>query len=76
MKITSIVDLRNDMLKAWESFRAGKIENEYIKQVANMAGKVMGSAKLQVEYQKLIKSQALIPFLTSKEVYEEREKNK
>jgi hypothetical protein len=70
-KVTNITDLRNDMLAAYSAHRSGKIDNDALKTTANMAGKVIGSLKLEIEHQRLIKTHVPIPFLTSKEIVEE-----
>lgn len=76
MKITNIVELRNEMSRSYENHSLGKLDNETLKNKANMAGKLMASAKLEIEHQRLVKTHVLIPWLTSKEVQEEYNDNK
>ena len=64
-KITDISGLRNDLLQVYQSLRDGKIGLREAKERANCAGKVIQSAKLQLEYHAYTKSDAKIPFLES-----------
>jgi hypothetical protein len=68
MKPQTIIDLRNEMLIAYNNHRIGKLDNDTLKQKANMEGKIMGTAKLEIEHQRLVKTNVAIPFLTSPEV--------
>ncbi len=50
MKISNATELRNDLLSVYESLRAGTMESKQAKEINNTAGKVIASAKAQLEY--------------------------
>lgn len=78
-QITNIVDLRNQLVANDRLRDLGKIDNETLKIKANVVGKIMATAKLEIEHQKLIKTNVPIPFLMNKEVtaaYELKQKTK
>lgn len=60
MKVT---DLRNDLLKVYEGLRNGEVGLNEAKQASNVAGKILSSAKVQIEYNKLVQSKSKIEFL-------------
>ena len=62
MKTTNVEELRNDLLKVYDQLRTGKLGINEAKQAANISGKVLSSAKSQMEYNKLIQSKERIPF--------------
>lgn len=64
-EIESVTDLRNDMLNVYKSLRDGEIGLREAKERSNAAGKILSSAKLQLEYNAYTKSDAKIPFLES-----------
>jgi hypothetical protein len=64
-QITGVTGLRDDLLKVYQSLRDGEIGLREAKERANCAGKVLQSAKLQLEYHAYTKSDARIPFLES-----------
>lgn len=64
-KIETITDLRNDMLNVYKSLRDGEIGLREAKERSNAAGKILSSAKLQLEYNAYTKSDSIIPFLES-----------
>lgn len=72
MKTTNVVELRNDLLKVYDQMRNGKLGLDEAKQSANVAGKIMSTAKTQMEYNKMIQSKSRIPFL---DVIEEAKTN-
>ncbi|MCK5600301.1 hypothetical protein KAR91_00350 [Candidatus Pacearchaeota archaeon] len=63
----NIKDLRNDLIDVYEQLRNGKIGLREAKERANLAGKVLSSAKLQMEYNVYTKSSKRIKFLDSDE---------
>lgn len=63
VKITNIEDLRKDLSETYEALRAGTIGIRECKEVANMGGKIISTAKLQLEYNVYTKSKERIPFL-------------
>jgi hypothetical protein len=62
-KIENIEDLRNSMLDVYEKIRSAEIGVREAKEYANVAGKIIASAKLQLEYNAYMKTQAKIKFL-------------
>ena len=59
----NIVELRNDLLKVYTEMRGGNLGLDEAKQASNVAGKIMSSAKVQMEYNKMVQSKSRIPFL-------------
>jgi len=59
----NIVELREDLLKVYTDLRAGDVGLNEAKQAANVAGKIMSTAKVQMEYNKMIQSKKRIAFL-------------
>jgi len=50
MSIKTNTELRDELLKIVEGLRDGTVDIELAKQLSNAAGKVIRSAKLQLEY--------------------------
>ena len=46
----NITELRNDLLHVYEKLRSGKMEIKEAKEINNTAGKIISSAKVQIEY--------------------------
>ena len=59
----NILELRNDLIDSYEQLKDGKMSLRDAKERANLAGKIMGSAKLQLEYNTYAKRQEKISFL-------------
>ncbi len=59
----NVVELRDDLLKVYTQMRSGKLGIDEAKQAANVAGKIMSTAKAQMEYKKMIQSKERIPFM-------------
>jgi len=59
----NIVELRDDLLKVYGELRDGTLGLDEAKQAANVAGKIMSSANVQMSYNKMIQSKTRIPFL-------------
>jgi hypothetical protein len=62
-KVNNVVELREDLLTVYQDLRAGKLGTNEVKQAANVAGKILSSASLQLEYNKMVQSKEKIPFL-------------
>ena len=62
-KITNVVELRNDLLDVYDQIRNGKIGIREAKENANVAGKIISTAKLQLEYNAYMKTSSKIDFL-------------
>lgn len=61
------MNLRDDLIGMYENLKAGKIGLREAKEQNNTAGKILNSAKLELEYNIYAKSKAKIAFLeTSK----------
>lgn len=59
----NVEELRGDLLDVYGQLRTGKLGTDEVKQAANVAGKVLSSAKHQLEYNKMTQSKKKIPFL-------------
>ena len=59
----NISELRDDLLKVYVEMRNGKLGLDEAKQAANVVGKITGTAKVQMDYNKMIQSKVRIPFL-------------
>jgi hypothetical protein len=59
----NITELRNDLLKVYDELRNKKIGISEAKEAANIVGKVVSSAKAQLEYNKWAGSKAAIEFM-------------
>lgn len=49
----NVKDLRDDLIKAYTQLRDGSIGITEAKGLANMAGKIMSTAKVQMEFNKM-----------------------
>lgn len=63
----NIKTMRDELIKTFEQLKDGAIGITEAKQLANVAGKVFSSAKLQLEYNKYAQSKKEIKFLDSDE---------
>jgi hypothetical protein len=63
MATTTITELRNDLLKVYDQLRAGKLEAKDAKEINNTAGKIISSAKAQLEYAVVRNEKPEIDFL-------------
>jgi hypothetical protein len=61
-------ELRVELSKTFELLQSGAIKPKEAAELANIAGKMIGSAKVQVEYYTLRKEIPKIAFLDSTEV--------
>lgn len=55
--------LRNDLSTVFDDLRAGSIDTKQASELANLAGKMISSAKAQLEYYELAGLKPVIPFL-------------
>ncbi len=62
-KIKNVVDLRDSMIDVYDEMRASKIGIKEAREHANVAGKIISTAKLQLEYNAYMKTQIKIDFL-------------
>lgn len=49
----NVIELRNDLIKVYEELRKNAIGTNEAKQLSNVAGKVISTAKVQLEYNKM-----------------------
>ncbi len=49
-KISTLRDLRNDLIATYEEFKKGEIGHKTAKEISNMAGKIIQASKLELEY--------------------------
>ncbi len=59
----NILELRNDLIDSYKQLKEGNMSLRDAKERANLAGKIMGSAKLQLEYNVYARRQKTIKFL-------------
>jgi hypothetical protein len=62
----NVTELRNDLLRVYQNIENKKIGLNVAKEKANIAGKVLGSAKVELEYNKLLDNKNKINFLEQK----------
>lgn len=62
-KITGITALRDDMLEYYQQARAGKVNVKEVGHISQLAGKIINSAKTQLQYHVHLQSKSKIPFL-------------
>ena len=67
-RINNVEDLRLDVIKIYEELRTGKLGLREAKELNNAAGKILGSAKLELEYNAYTKTQKRILFLETPKV--------
>lgn len=63
----NIKDLRESLVESFEQLKTGKLKPKEAKELTNMAGKIIISAKTELDYNKYIKSERKIDFLDVKE---------
>jgi hypothetical protein len=56
-------ELRMDLAAVFDDLRAGAIDTKHASELANIAGKMISSAKAQIEYYELLGGKPAIPFL-------------
>lgn len=60
----NVTELRNNLSEVFFDLRKGEIEHKHAAELANLAGKMINSAKVQIEYYALRDEVPNIPFLT------------
>jgi len=67
-KISNVNDLRNNLSDVFEALRNGDIAHKEAKEISNLAGKMINSAKVQLDYHSLRKDEDFkIDFLHSED---------
>ncbi len=64
-KIKNMTDLTNDLVDVYEKLKAGHITTDKAKEQAKVAGKVIGSVRIQMEYNAQMKNNRTVSFLES-----------
>lgn len=64
--------MRNDLAEVYTGVRCGKLGNDEAKTASNVAGKIIATAKTQMEYNKMVQSKERIPFLETSVVKDEK----
>jgi len=59
----NVTDLRDRLSTVFNNLESGEIEAQKASELANIAGKMINSAKVQIEYYALRKEQPSISFL-------------
>lgn len=59
----NVSELRDSLSQVYAELRSGAIKAKDAAELANLAGKMINSAKVQVEYHALRKDKPSIPFL-------------
>jgi hypothetical protein len=60
-------ELREHLSQVFDELRSGKLKHSDAAELANLAGKMINSAKVQLEYYALIKETPSITFLKSED---------
>ena len=61
--INSVTELRSELSDIFSKLKDKKLDHKDAAQFANIAGKMLTSAKIQLEYKVATKSKTEIPFL-------------
>lgn len=64
--IKNIKELTNDLAKNYEKLTKGQLTEKRAKEISNMAGKIINSAKVNLEYNSYMKFKRKIDFLDVK----------
>jgi 2,3-bisphosphoglycerate-independent phosphoglycerate mutase len=56
------IDLREEMILVFDDLRAGRIEKSQAKELSNVIGKILTSAKYEYEYNKMLGKKVTIDF--------------
>jgi len=62
----NIVELRENLADNYEKMKANEMELKLGKELANTAGKLINTIKVELEYNQVIGEKNRIPFLDSK----------
>jgi len=64
----NVTELRNELSQVFADLKSGSVKHSDAAELANLAGKMIGSAKVQLEYYALRKEMPTISFLASEEL--------
>lgn len=62
-----MADVTEQMCGVFTELKAGELERHMAKELSNAAGKIIGSSKVRLEYQKMRGNKKIIKFLEEKE---------
>lgn len=63
----NIKDLRHELIDAFNEIKSGSMDHKKAKDIMNVAGKIMTSTKLEMDYARLIKETRTIEFMEYEE---------
>ena len=63
----NVTELRNELSQVFANLKNGSVKHSDAAELANLAGKMINSAKVQLEYYALRKEMPTISFLASEE---------
>jgi hypothetical protein len=63
----NIKDLRDSLLESLEQLKTGKLKVKDAKEITNISGKIILSAKVELDYNKFLKLERKIDFLDVEE---------
>lgn len=66
VQIKNISDLTQDLTRNYNKLVKGQLTEKRAKEISNMAGKIINSAKAQLDYNSYMKYKREIPFLDVK----------
>ncbi|WP_396141063.1 hypothetical protein [Flavobacterium sp.] len=70
----NIKDLRDSLVESFGELKAGKLKNKDAKELTNLAGKIIMTAKTELDYNKYMKTEKRIDFFeTDDEIVETTE---
>ena len=58
-----VKELRNELISVFNNLKKGEIKQSDAKEFANVAGKIISTAKLEIEYNKIMGTKSKIDFL-------------
>jgi hypothetical protein len=63
----NVKNLRDSLIESFEQLKSGKLKPKEAKELTNMAGKIILSAKTELDYNKYMKQDRKIDFLDVEE---------
>ena len=61
--MNNMTELRDELAKAYKKLKKGKTDTKTAAQLSNVAGKIINTTKVQLEYNELTKNGKKIKFL-------------
>jgi len=72
----NIKDLRDSLVESFGELKQGKLKSKDAKELTNLAGKIIMSAKTELDYNKYMKNERVIDFFESDDDEKSGEVNK